>query len=65
MRFLVSAHKIYIYLFVTFVLTLGACRGNNKEAALFELMDKTGIDFNNKVQDNDIFTMGAGSQSGT
>ncbi len=53
MRFLVSAHKIYIYLFVTFVLTLGACRGNNKEAALFELMDKTGIDFNNKVQDND------------
>jgi hypothetical protein len=53
MRFTTSYSKIFIYGIVIVGMSLGACNAPNKEDALFELMGNTGIDFNNKVLDND------------
>ena len=48
-----SYPKICIYAIVIVGMSIAACNTPNKEGALFELMEKTGIDFNNKVLDND------------
>ena len=48
-----SYPKICIFAIVIVGMSIAACNTPNKEGALFELMEKTGIDFNNKVLDND------------
>ena len=52
-----SLHKNFIYFTILGSIFLHACSTPNKPDALFELVDNTGIDFNNKVLDNDTINI--------
>ena len=42
---------------LTVIVCLGSCKGKGGDDALFEQMEHTGIDFNNKVSDNDTINI--------
>jgi hypothetical protein len=57
MNYIFSVKMTFRYLAITSCFFLYACTTQKKQDALFELVGNTGIDFNNKVVDNDTINI--------
>jgi hypothetical protein len=57
MNYIDAVKKNYKYLAIAGCLFMFACTSQKKQDTLFELVNNTGIDFNNKVVDNDTINI--------